>query len=338
MKLEDAHHLKEVACEILNQKLIVPYSSSETVNWQCQLALGVHPTSDRNYKLAIHVSDRDYLNLPEIEQITNQACGEVDIQVTGAVQPYDKHESHFCPQKRVRPLSMGVSISHYSELAGAGTLGCFVRKKQNPSDLFLLSSNHILACKNSAEIRDSIIQPAQQDGGVLSKDNIAALTEFIPLKNEASNFVDAAIAKIDKTEVIDPIGLYLPKNQLNINAFQGIYQSHDLEEIEDLLRVMKMGRTTGLTSGKITAFDLDRVIPYGRNMICNFQELIAIEGLDDKAFSHKGDSGSLIFDKKGYGIALLLGGTKSGGSNNQGITYANPIHHVFNALDIELAI
>ncbi len=338
MKLEDANHLKEVAGEIINQQLISPYSSGQSSNLGCQFAFGIHPTGNRNYKLAVHVPDKSYLSLPAIEQIIAQACGEIDVQVTGAVQPYNQHEDHFCLKKRVRPLSIGVSISHHHELAGTGTLGCFVRKKQNPSDLFLLSSNHILACKNNAKTNDSIIQPSQEDGGLLDQNNIAALKAFIPLKNNEYNLVDAAIAKVENTKVSDPSQLNIPGSLLDISRLKGIHPSKDLEEIEEPIIVLKLGRTTCLTWGRIRDFNMTQVIHYGYNLKYCFDEMIAIEGLKEQAFSAPGDSGSLIFDEQGYGVALLLGGTQSGGKNNKGITYANPIHHVFNALDVEIAI
>lgn len=338
MKLEDAKHLKEEAHDIIHQQLILPYSSGENaIDLGCQVALGVHPTGKSNYKLAIHVPERWYLHWPVIEEIIAQACGEVDIEITGAVYPCDNiytHDSHFSPKKRVRPLSIGVSISHEgrASISAAGTLGCFVRKKQNSSDLFFLSNNHVLALKNKAQINDSIIQPAEKDGGVLPEDSIASLQDFISLKHKDSNTVDAAIAKIENADVSDPSKLQISLKKLNISRLKGVYNSANIEEIEDQLRVIKIGRTTGITWGEITAFELERVIPYEPHLICPFQELIAIKGLEEQPFSDRGDSGSLIFDEQGYGLALLCAGTPSG------MTYANPIHHVLNFLDVELAI
>jgi hypothetical protein len=94
--------------------------------------------------------------------------------------------------------------------------------------------------------------------------------------------------------------------------------------------VGKSGRTTQLTSGRVTAIGATiRVsMPGGRTAV--FRDQIEIRGLTGD-FSQGGDSGSLIWtwDEKRDPVALLFAG---GG----GRTFANPINHVLAALDIDL--
>ena len=103
-------------------------------------------------------------------------------------------------------------------------------------------------------------------------------------------------------------------------------------------RVAKLGRTTGLTRGRVTAFELDNVTVEFDIGLLRFDNQIEIEGDGEGPFSDGGDSGSLIVGEDRRGVGLLFAGTDQGGANGQGLTYANPLHSVLDALEIELAL
>ena len=108
--------------------------------------------------------------------------------------------------------------------------------------------------------------------------------------------------------------------------------------IEDGSRVAKIGRTTGLTKGRVTAFEIDNVVvEYDRGDLV-FDGQIEIEGAGSRPFSDGGDSGSLIVDEDRQAVALLFAGTDTGGRNNRGLTYANPIGEVLRRLRVELLL
>ena len=101
--------------------------------------------------------------------------------------------------------------------------------------------------------------------------------------------------------------------------------------------VHKVGRTTGVRHGRVTAFELDGVaVEYDIGVI-SFDNQIEIEGPGNKSFSDAGDSGSLIVDDQMLAAALLFAGGDHGGSNGKGLTYANPIAAVLKALKVKLA-
>ena len=101
--------------------------------------------------------------------------------------------------------------------------------------------------------------------------------------------------------------------------------------------VHKVGRTTGVRHGRVTAFELDGVaVEYDIGVI-SFDDQIEIEGGGNRAFSDAGDSGSLIVDGEMRAGALLFAGGDHGGSNGKGLTYANPIGAVLQALNVKLA-
>jgi hypothetical protein len=103
-------------------------------------------------------------------------------------------------------------------------------------------------------------------------------------------------------------------------------------------RVAKLGRTTGVTYGRVTAFELDNVVIRYDIGNLRFDNQIEIEGAGSLPFSDGGDSGSLIVTTDKRGVALLFAGGDQGGANGQGLTYASPLHDVLDALDVDLAL
>ena len=93
-----------------------------------------------------------------------------DVLQTGVIRALQ------APTDRFRPAPGGVSIGHVA--ITAGTLGCWVIKN---GQKVILSNNHVLANSNDAEIGDAILQPGPHDGGSFPQDQIANLTQFIPI-------------------------------------------------------------------------------------------------------------------------------------------------------------
>ena len=95
----------------------------------------------------------------------------------------------------------------------------------------------------------------------------------------------------------------------------------------------KIGRTTGHTRGRVTAFELDNVVVAYDTGNFRFDDQIEVEGADDAAFSQGGDSGSLVVLRERAGrVGLLFAGSDQGGSNGTGLTYVNALGHVLSGL------
>ena len=102
--------------------------------------------------------------------------------------------------------------------------------------------------------------------------------------------------------------------------------------------VSKLGRTTAATYGTILATEMDNIsIGYDAGDAV-FNGQIEIQSSGSGPFSQGGDSGSLIVDANMQAIGLLFAGSDTGGPNNTGLTYANPIGAVLEALSIQLVI
>jgi hypothetical protein len=274
----------------------------------------------KQHQLAIRLQRRAMEDHPLVTNIRKQAKGEVDIKYVGKIL---KLETAAKLQKRRRPLVIGCSIGHFK--ITAGTLGCFVRDRST-GEILILSNNHVLANENNAVVGDLIIQPGDLDGGTKSADAIGKLRSFIKLKKTGKNFVDCAVASIKSG---------IKSNRQKLGTF-GNLAGLGLEVVVDGTDVRKVGRTTGETKGRVTAFELDNVVVEYDLGNLRFDDQIEIEGAGANSFSDGGDSGSLIFDRDRGAVALLFAGGDQGGSNDMGLTYGNPIRSVLDALKVDL--
>jgi hypothetical protein len=285
------------------------------------VALGLAPKDRGQFVLAVRVQQRALERGREVELIARQAKGEVDVRYIGLVT---KRALPWYRQRQ-RPLRIGRSVGHVK--VTAGTLGCFVRP-QGGGPLAILSNNHVLANENRAKSDDEIVQPGTLDGGKAPNGVIAKLSKFTRLRRTGANFLDAATATL-----VEGIEADLSK-LTGLGKLKGPGGGF----LDAGTRVAKVGRTTGLTRGRVTAFEIDNVYVEYDLGVLRFDNQIEIEGEADGPFSQGGDSGSLIVDGERRGAALLFAGTDQGGANGQGLTYANPLADVLAALKIEMAV
>ncbi|HWT12728.1 MAG TPA: hypothetical protein VN231_08255 [Allosphingosinicella sp.] len=286
------------------------------------VALGVaRGESGSDYKLAVRVQQRLLDNGAGLrEQLAEAAGGEIDYRYVGRIA---KRQIPWT-QQRQRPLLIGCSVGHVA--ITAGTLGAFATSHAD-GRLLMLSNNHVLANEDLASIGDPIIQQGYFDGGSAPGDTVATLAGFVPLQT-GGNLVDAAVAAL-----VEDIG-YDRSTLTGLGRLRGVRAAPI--QAED--RVAKVGRTTVVTHGRVTAIELDNVVVEYEQGLLSFDNQIEIEGAGQDAFSAGGDSGSVIVDENGEACALLFAGGDVGGSNGKGLTYANEIGNVLDALDIDLAV
>ena len=299
------------------------------------LALGLVPQAEGGFGIAV----RYRLGVPRARSIVRKVSAEVgpdvDVRRTGRIRPV----SELGPRPpaptsqadgdtdRRRPLRPGISIGHVG--VTAGTLGAFVTRARTGGDsardgeLYALSNYHVLAGSPEAQPGDVVLQPGPADGGLAPGDRIGELTQVVDLEAVEPAFTDAAIARLDRV----PVDFEYPVGRVvkTARALGG--------EI-----VGKVGRTTSITHGRVTAIELDDVIVGYEDLgALNFDDQIEIESIDDGPFSRGGDSGALVYREDGVALGLLFAGSESGGRSGKGLTYANPIDQVLEILGIELA-
>jgi S1-C subfamily serine protease len=334
MRLDSVRELKQSLPAQLNKMFAVRAAAGRTASLAVASAaslgreapsyfLGVSARGKKNYRLAVRLQDRALERSELVARIAARAKGEVDVRYVGRIR------ARATPwyRSKQRPLLIGSSTGFLaSGFIMAGTLGCFVRSG-SPSALYILSNNHVLADENRYPKGGAIVQPGALDGGSPAADRVAKLTRFVRLDPAKTNFVDGAIAKLNAAI------------QADVHRLRGIgtlagQRSSDLQ-VGDVVR--KVGRTTGVRHGRVTAFELDGVAVEYDIGIVSFDNQIEIEGAGSRSFSDAGDSGSLIVDAQMRAAALLFAGGDHGGSNGKGLTYANPIAAVLRALKVKLA-
>lgn len=209
---------------------------------------------------------------------------------------------------RQRPIVGGVSIAPLGK-GYVGTLGCFVRRRVADGDqIFALSNNHVLADTNSIPAGTLIVQPGPETAPTQPGDAFAALSEFVKIEfassqfNRPTNRFDAAIASITDPALIKQAKML---GIANYNPAVAVAQPGMI--------VIKSGRTTGVTTGRVTAVGVNGVqINYGtptNPRLATFNDTIEIVGDDGTPFSNPGDSGSVILEKaSGKPVALLFAG------------------------------
>jgi len=214
-----------------------------------------------------------------------------------------------------RPVPIGVSTGHPD--VTAGTIGARVT---DGSNVYALSNNHVYANENNANIGDSVLQPGTYDGGIVPDDSIGKLYAFVSISFTDVNVVDAAIA-LSSIALLDnttpPDGYGTPKST-TADASIG-------------MKVLKYGRTTGQTKGRVYAINVTVDVWYDSG-VARFENQIVIT---PGAFSAGGDSGSLIVvDSKRTNdhhkpVGLLFAGSSL-------YTIANPIGPVLDAFGVTI--
>lgn len=230
--------------------------------------------------------------------------------------------------RRVRPAPPGVSIGHFR--VSAGTFGAVVKDK-NTKEKLILSNNHILANATNgrdgrAAIGDPVFQPGPHDGGG-PRDRIGSLLRFVPVKRseqevecpvaaavsrtgnvllhafrpnydlrlirrtQENNLIDAAVARPDSPGLIDD-------NILDIGPVNGV------GELQPSDQVLKSGRTSGLTEGKVLSVGVTVKVDILEDEIGWFTDQIMSD-----LVSRPGDSGSLVLNDKREAVGLLFAGS-----------------------------
>lgn len=301
----------------LKEKALYDVMKRDEGNPDIDVAIGVAPTSiPRDFKLAIRLAEYTDVAMRWVGRISRLASGEVDVRITGrrmASESFDPLNTH-----RVRPmLTIGSSVGHYHSTAG--TLGFFARSIADGSMGFV-SCNHVIAAADAAGDGDEVLSPAPLDGGRRPRDVVGHLDGRYPrLHNKPS--LDCAFARIAEHVRYDAATIKPDRSLLN-----------DVSTPDESSVVEKIGRTSGHTRGRITAFQLDTLdvdYPFGT---VGFQGQIEITSDDSFPFCRPGDSGALLFRPECRPLGLLVASTRFG------VAYAHPLEPILSALNIQIAV
>jgi hypothetical protein len=247
----------------------------------------------------------------EVERLPVQMVRRTAGPAPGGWQAEPSQQGVPPQRQRHRPIPGGVSISPL-RVAYVGTLGCYLRRPRlDAHETLVLSNNHVLADIDRLPPGTPIVQPgAEVPPFVTNPDDVfSVLRSAIPIRfpedpnSPVVNRFDAAIAAVtDEGHIQTGVLLNVPRYDPArvVAAYPG-------------MRVVKSGRTTGVTRGIVTDVAVDGVeVNYGTPnapRIAVFDGCIEIEGEGGQSFSMPGDSGAVVLEEEtGHPSALLFAG------------------------------
>lgn len=214
-----------------------------------------------------------------------------------------------------------VSIKHKDSTGG--TLASFVTLLGNPTELCLLSCNHVIAGANHGKRGDPVFHAT--DGGA---EPVAVLHDLQNLKmttvdQAPANMMDAAMARLT-----DPAYFH--------HASPSIGEIRAAGLATDGQSVIKMGWVTGQTLGKVDDLSARISVKYGLHRAL-FEDQVSIVPGGPEFFAVKGDSGALVLDEQNRSpIGLLFAGTRPHLLSPRGsLAFLNPIQPIIYRFAIE---
>jgi hypothetical protein len=199
---------------------------------------------------------------------------------------------------RHRPLSGGNSVSH--PIAPLGTVATMVRDTFGARRFGILSCNHVIAALNRGRHGDPVLQPATGDGGRIPHDVCGYLQRYIPVRFglTGANLVDAAVARVGPFTSVPWLDW--------VGSPAGVRSGNGLRPGD---AVFKVGRTTGLTAGRVVAVHATGWIPYPPVLGAGLGAALFREQIITTGMAGFGDSGALLLDSAEHVIGLLFGGS-----------------------------
>ena len=213
-----------------------------------------------------------------------------------------------------RPAVGGSSVAHHRFPVGSVALGVIDLLTGAPC---VLSCNHVLAQLDQALAGDLVLQPSFADGGGLPLSAIGHVLRWTDVRfGGPANVVDAALAvcppgiAISYVDGIGPIEAIAPGVELGAT-------------------VRKVGRATGLTSGRVFTVSGTFKANYAALGFGNTPALFVDQIGVDLPCGY-GDSGSLLVDSDDRAVGLLFA------ASDLHHAWFNPFHAVAAALAIGL--
>jgi hypothetical protein len=261
-----------------------------------------------------------------MKQLVGLALGASALIALASVLYADNGPNH--QVRQARPISLGTSGGNINDISNlfccSGTLGSLVKVGTTQ---YILSNNHVLALSNNGHAGDVITQPGMVDVNCaqITADTVANLSSFVTIvkSRTANNLVDGAIAQV-VSGAVSGTG-----NILDVGCLAATTASATVG-----LSVRKSGRTTGFTSGSVSAVNVSILVAYPSSCggsggkAARFNQQIQI---GPGSFSGGGDSGSLIVDTANppHAVGLLFAGSSSA-------TFANTIGNVLSAFGAQM--
>lgn len=239
---------------------------------------------------------------PELLERLNTTLIPKSINIGGVEVPTDVIQRKFAVEyrlvaetqasdrkRRIDPIFPGVSVANVRE--SAGTIGCIVYDRTNGTP-YILSNWHVLHGPEGV-IGDEIVQPGPHDDNRMHLNHLGKL-----VRSHLGHAGDCAVATIEDRE-------FRP----SIMELKVVMEKIGDPELGD--KVVKSGRTTGVTHGIVSRIHVIAKIDYGGSTgeqeVGGFEiELDPDMPPDNGEVSMGGDSGSVWLFKSDTGKATNI--------------------------------
>jgi endonuclease G, mitochondrial len=202
---------------------------------------------------------------------------------------------------RVDPIQPGISVSILDPAATAGTIGLIVFDRATGAPC-ILSNWHVLH-GNHASVGDSIVQPGPYDDNNPSGNGAGTL-----LRSHLGNAGDCALARISG-------------RQFDRSVFELNVTPRRMARVELGDKLIKSGRTTGVTRGVVRRVDviakIDYDLPAGTKPIGGFEIGVDLDFPPGNGeISQGGDSGAAWLVADGEGASDIFAGLHFAGETS----------------------
>lgn len=286
------------------------------------------PTLAIQFTVASKIQPQDLTGAPTKRIPATLRVGSVDV-------PTDVIERSFAPsyelrqakpkdpqRRRAQTLQPGMSVG--GSATGGGTIGCFVTDRRSGGRV-LLSNWHVLQGPEG-RLGNDIAQPGKHDDNRIDQNRVGEV-----LRSHLGPAGDCAIASVGGRAISNaPLGL----DNIDIDAI-------GKPALKD--RVVKSGRTTGVTFGRVSRIGVNTRMNYGGGVSCIVGGFEIAPDTDNPAaeneISRRGDSGAawLAVGKNGQPTSVMLGLHFAGDEDDtvSEIALACYAESVMNKLEIE---
>ncbi len=229
-------------------------------------AAGISVRNDKDLALEVRVDPGNTKALKEVEALKKKKPRLlVTIQnfFSSANAVELDPDPHPVLTRKAETLYPGLSIGHKE--VRAGTLGAFV--KCNDGKAGILTAGHVIGRIGIEDNWGWVYQPGLPDVRIMrARRRIGRVRDFPDLAVANINIIDAGIVEVQKswvgriTNTIPSLGT--PVDGVEIGG--AALTIDELQNLGSRPKVWKVGRKTGYTEGRMTAFDVNGVtVDYG---------------------------------------------------------------------------
>ncbi|WP_422355345.1 hypothetical protein [Roseivirga pacifica] len=288
------------------------------------LSLSKDKASDE-FSICVHVAKKTKWISEEVLPIVEKYDSVFVVSGNGEVQAsYPQSKDVFMDHATDGRIKPGSSISHGRYRSG--TIGCIVEVgKKDEARVYVLTASHVLASNQAnVEENDFIYSPGKGSvNRIIRKYRIGKLSDnmieiFPEHDNETKDEdieldIDVALVKLDRKHLVSQTLKTVvpdPQNKSEeIHVTKVVSEDNIHQYVGD--EVYIFGAVSGLRKGILSNIYADRMaikLPNGKK--ARYKELFAVTSIDNTPFSRPGDSGGIIYTKKGELLGFLVGANR----------------------------